>query len=410
VYCADFQKPAFDRKFDTVLLIGVLEYSPTFFEGGDPLNACLQLARDLLKPGGRLIVAIENRNGFKYLAGQSEDHVGTPYAGVEDLYQPKTAKTLGRLELAGLLREVGFQNLHFSYPFPDYKVPRVVLTEEALRDDGFRPGEIVRQLRSTDYTARRAPAFRDLFTWPQLAANGLMADLANSFLVVAKREAETSPPQETLLGVFYSLDRLPGLKTTTRFVRTADGSIATSKAVLQPQVKHLDNAHFDWASGEQPYYPGTHLASEAIQRAAGGDGGALLELLSRWVAYARENALEDPSDESWEARVKPEYFDCIPRNLVIVGEDLAFIDREWRYKGTQTLRAMVVRGLVYFLFDHQDVVNGPPMFRASALHLGIPVDRALLDELVQIETELYVFVSGYAHNVRQLFEHYMGKL
>ena len=36
----------------------------------------LQRVRSLLKPEGKLIVAIENQLGLKYFAGAPEDHLG----------------------------------------------------------------------------------------------------------------------------------------------------------------------------------------------------------------------------------------------------------------------------------------------------------------------------------------------
>ena len=49
-----------DQRFDVVTLIGVLEYAALFTEGAEPAVRMLERVRGLLKPGGKLIVAIEN--------------------------------------------------------------------------------------------------------------------------------------------------------------------------------------------------------------------------------------------------------------------------------------------------------------------------------------------------------------
>ena len=36
-----------------------------------------------LTPGGRIVIAIENRLGLKYLAGCAEDHLGTYFSGIQ---------------------------------------------------------------------------------------------------------------------------------------------------------------------------------------------------------------------------------------------------------------------------------------------------------------------------------------
>ncbi len=85
VYCdniIDFQS---HEPFDYVMMIGVLEYSPLFGGTDDPVKHCLQRARSFLKEGGTLFVAIENKLGLKYFSGCHEDHVGTPYFGINDL-------------------------------------------------------------------------------------------------------------------------------------------------------------------------------------------------------------------------------------------------------------------------------------------------------------------------------------
>jgi 2-polyprenyl-3-methyl-5-hydroxy-6-metoxy-1,4-benzoquinol methylase len=53
-------------QFDVITLIGVLEYARKFFPGGggDPVDAMLSYIKGLLKPGGTLIIAIENQLGL----------------------------------------------------------------------------------------------------------------------------------------------------------------------------------------------------------------------------------------------------------------------------------------------------------------------------------------------------------
>ena len=50
-----------DLRFDVITLIGVLEYAGRFVQGANPTVAMLEKVRRLLKPNGRLIIAIENQ-------------------------------------------------------------------------------------------------------------------------------------------------------------------------------------------------------------------------------------------------------------------------------------------------------------------------------------------------------------
>jgi hypothetical protein len=110
-----------------VTLIGVLEYSRRFIDAADPVLECLRRARSWLAEGGMLILAIENQLGLKYFAGCAEDHLDLPYAGIEGLYGKRTAVTFGRRELAELLARAGFASQEWHFPFPDYKLPGVVV-------------------------------------------------------------------------------------------------------------------------------------------------------------------------------------------------------------------------------------------------------------------------------------------
>ena len=60
----------FPEKFDYVVVNGVLEYAMSFTEGKTPYETFLQRMGAYLKPEGRLLIAIENRLGLKYFAGQ----------------------------------------------------------------------------------------------------------------------------------------------------------------------------------------------------------------------------------------------------------------------------------------------------------------------------------------------------
>jgi len=76
-----------EHQFDVMTLIGVLEYANLFIASDTPALTMLQRVRSLLKPNGKLIIAIENQLGLKYFAGSLEDHVAQPMYGIEGRYR-----------------------------------------------------------------------------------------------------------------------------------------------------------------------------------------------------------------------------------------------------------------------------------------------------------------------------------
>ncbi|MEY4537744.1 MAG: hypothetical protein RL171_1895, partial [Pseudomonadota bacterium] len=125
------------HQFDVVTLIGVLEYANLFTPGDNAALSMLQRVRQLLKPEGKLIIAIENQLGLKYFAGAPEDHFGKPMVGIEGRYGKNQAQTFGRPALTKLLQQAGFETSQFLAPFPDYKLPSSIVTEAGFKHPHF---------------------------------------------------------------------------------------------------------------------------------------------------------------------------------------------------------------------------------------------------------------------------------
>ena len=58
-----------EEKFDYITLIGVFEYSEGYIGTKEPYVEMLRRISRHLKPGGKIIIATENRLGLKYWAG-----------------------------------------------------------------------------------------------------------------------------------------------------------------------------------------------------------------------------------------------------------------------------------------------------------------------------------------------------
>lgn len=126
----------FNKKYDYITLIGVLEYQNNFTSSSNPFKDFLAKIKQLLKPDGKLIIAIENKYGLKYWCGAPEDHSGIPYDGINNYVYSNVARTFSKKQLERLVKSVGFKNTYFYYPLPDYKMPQVVYSEDYLPKNG----------------------------------------------------------------------------------------------------------------------------------------------------------------------------------------------------------------------------------------------------------------------------------
>ena len=170
----------FEEKFDYVTLIGVLEYAGKFTDGNTPFKTFLENAKSYLKPNGKLLIAIENKFGLKYWAGAREDHTGRFFDSIENYPNDKEIQTFGKDELDNLIKSVGFEEARFYYPMPDYKLPKIIYSDDYLpkTDDLF-------DIFSPNFDQDRVVLFNEKEAFKNIIKNNQFPFFANSFLVEA---------------------------------------------------------------------------------------------------------------------------------------------------------------------------------------------------------------------------------
>ena len=84
------------------------------------------------------MIAIENRLGLKYWAGCTEDHVGRYFEGLEGYHNSEGVRTFSKKEWEKLIEISGMRG-KFYYPYPDYKFPLAIYSDEYLP----RKGELI---------------------------------------------------------------------------------------------------------------------------------------------------------------------------------------------------------------------------------------------------------------------------
>lgn len=134
IMVGNFQDICIEKKYDVITLIGVLEYGYHYIDSECPYEDFIRKVASCLKPDGKLYVAIENKLGLKYFAGYHEDHLGRPFAGLEGYEKSDKVKTFSHSQLEKLLLENGFSSAYFYYPFPDYKLPTVIYSDDAIEN------------------------------------------------------------------------------------------------------------------------------------------------------------------------------------------------------------------------------------------------------------------------------------
>ena len=168
----------FSKKYDYITLIGVLEYQNNFTNSDNPFVDFLNTIKKLLKPDGKLLIAIENKYGLKYWCGAPEDHSGIPFDGINNYKFSNIARTFSKAELNSIIMASGFKNTYFYYPLPDYKMPQVIYSEKYLPKNGSLDNWIpYYSINNNSMISDEKHIYNDL------TDNNVFEFFANSFLV-----------------------------------------------------------------------------------------------------------------------------------------------------------------------------------------------------------------------------------
>ncbi len=169
--------------FDYVTMIGVFEYAASYIDSADPYSDLLDMASRMLKPDGKLLIAIENRFGAKYFAGCAEDHLGTYFSGISGYQHDSSVKTFNHREWESILEKNGYKQYCFYYPYPDYKFAHAVYSDERMPGKG----ELVRNLNNMDQD--RYALFDESRFWDSVTETGYFRDFSNSYFIeITKKE------------------------------------------------------------------------------------------------------------------------------------------------------------------------------------------------------------------------------
>ncbi len=350
-------EPELPREYDYIFLIGVFEYARSYIAGDAPFAGFLRAVWAHLRPGGRMVIAIENKTGLKYWAGCQEDHLGRFFAGLEDYPEGGPVRTFTRDGLQRILTACGEEQYSFYYPYPDYKFMTTLYSDRRLP----RVSELSDNLRNFDRD--RMLLFDEKKVFDMLIREGKFEWFSNSFLVV------TGPALETVYSRF-SNDRARRfcIRTDIGEKPAPDGDRAryVRKYPCGPEAAaHIRSLADNYerfserfaGSGlsvnrlrffpEGPFVELEYLKDavtleelldDALQR---GDEGGFLTLMERYRSFLCWGAMAQAGTQTGAAHAgargapgegipgQAANFDMIFSNICVQGGDWTLIDYEW---------------------------------------------------------------------------------
>ena len=220
--------------YDYILLIGVFEYGQGYMGTDTPYEDFLRILQKHLDTKGRMAIAIENKFGLKYWAGCQEDHVGKYFEGIEDYPNGGGVRTFTKSGLEKIMKEVGIKQYSFYFPYPDYKFPTTLYSEEYLP----KIGELSNNLRNFD--RERMLLFDEKNAFDSVIREELFPLYSNSYFLLI---GEDIPAKY----IKYSNDRSLEYCIRTDILKDDKGEFLVEKRPLSQNSKahilHMKRAH-----------------------------------------------------------------------------------------------------------------------------------------------------------------------
>lgn len=350
IFVGNLNDMSFDEQFDYAVVNGVLEYAESFTESENPYVDFIKQISKHIKERGKIIIAIENRFGLKYFAGAPEDHTNGYFHGINGYEGISGVRTFSKKELEQLLVDSGLPHYEFYYPYPDYKFPNEIFTEESLRSCGY----------GRDYfnlNGERYILFDESKVAGDLVKEGVMEVFSNSFLVVAS--AKEIIADEKILYAKLNNDRADSFKIMTTISRTNGELIVRKMPMKNSSIKHIDdmikNSQRDTTAGmsmvasltkencfEYKYIDQPTLNENVLALIEQGDKAGVIQQLDMLFqqafsdkeeqTYGCEQFISVFGDEGIKKQdlcMKNANIDLICDNIFVVDGEYKVIDCEW---------------------------------------------------------------------------------
>jgi hypothetical protein len=388
ILSAPFQNIQFRSQFDLIFCIGVFEYSKVFVAGADPHETVLRYFSDILAPDGAVIMAIENQFGLKYFASSPEDHNNIPFDGIEGYPRQDAHKTFGYNELKRRLSR-HFGDIHFYFPYPDYKMPSCVVSEEAFGKINL--GEAIGRLTALDYPRARVPSFDQRLALMELARNDLLHQFANSFLVVASKGRGARIRFDNL-GVLFSDCRRREFQMVTIIENREDAGIWVQKRHINCGCANA--GCLSMVESEVRWIDSDSIQMQLMKRAKSKKMtfAELFEPCEIWMRKISQLSTVRSGHQVVDGR----YIDSLWSNSFVENGECVFIDQEWIWNGEIRMNVLVARAVYYLLKEirgmslaHPELAKGVSRSLVVKIgrELGIEIGRDDWREFLRMENE-----------------------
>lgn len=168
----------FEDGFDWIFAIDQFMDSAMNQWEENSLTEFIRIASRLLKPQGKLVIALPNRFGLKYLAGSVEERTGKFFEGVQGFPSVNGSFSYTKQELTRAISSAGEFSCRFYYPYPDHVFAMSIYSDDYLP----KLGELRTNHNNFDHA--RPELFDETEAFDSIIESGTFPQFSNSFMVV----------------------------------------------------------------------------------------------------------------------------------------------------------------------------------------------------------------------------------
>ena len=296
------------------------------------------------------------------------------FFGIDGYPENHSVRTFSKEELGELLKNSGFPFLHFYYPYPDYKFPTEIFTDESLYTNSYGRNYPV-------YTDKTAALFSESEGVKAFEKEKILDRFVNSFLVEAGKSEVKE--EEEILYVKLNQGRKKRFRLLTRIIRRNGENLGRKRGYGPGGRKGLWK---NWRSLEQkawahdryqnlpckaeqgkivyPLLNGKTLHQEIRELADKGNVDEIKELLKGLYQelFAARKVTDYRTEEfrqvfgSYEGRedyecICPANVDLICSNIFMGEKENQIIDYEWMFSFPVPVNFIMWR-LIHELYTH----------------------------------------------------------
>lgn len=395
-------EPDLPQDYDYICLIGVFEYGQSYMGGEKPFEKFLNILLPHLAPGGRIVIAIENKYGMKYFAGCKEDHLGTYFSGIENYAEGGGVRTFSRKGLEKIFAACKVNKYSFYYPYPDYKFMTT------LYSDAYLPGkgELTNNLRNFDRD--RMLLFNEKNAFDGVIQDGLFSLFANSYLAVIGDRFDVKYAK-------YSNDRAREFRIRTEICRDENGRIEVKKHPLSMEAEeHVRSMAVAYENLKQKYGGGNLAINHCKLHERNGSIWASFEFIQGTpLSELMDKCLEKGDIDGFHSLFRQYVerigynqtfavsdFDMVFSNIMVKGEKWTVIDYEWTFGKEVDVRELAFRAVYCYLLE--DEKRNKLNLDLILKELGITEEEA--EYYKEQERDFQKFVTGQRKSMAEIRE------